>query len=183
MKFRILLLKVYIFISIVRYRIRKKFFNAEFANKLFLIINRDAIVPLLRYNKAYVGKNTKIDSPLILHYYNKDLSKLHIGNNCSISKNCFFDLSEKITIEDNCTFAMNVTIVTHIDIGKSYPKKNMKNDKDPVIVSKGSYIGANVLILKGVKIGKKSFVGAMSLINKNTPENSFIVGIPGRNKV
>lgn len=179
---RLLIFKVYIFICIARYVMRKKIFNTEFANKLFLSINRDAIVPLLRYNKAKIGNNTKIDSPLILHYYNKDLSKLHIGNNCNISKNCFLDLSEKITIEDNCTLAMNVTIVTHIDIGKSYPKKNMKNDKNQVIISEGSYVGANVLILKGVKVGKKSFIGAMSLINQNTPTNSFIIGIPGRNK-
>ncbi|MCF6185588.1 MAG: acyltransferase [Bacteroidales bacterium] len=182
MKFRLLLFKIYTFIYIFRYVIRKKFFNAEFANKLFLSVNRDAIVPLLRYNKANIGDNTKIDSPLILHYYNKDLSKLYIGNNCSISKNCFLDLSEKITIEDNCTLAMNVTIVTHIDLGKSYPEKHLKNDKSQVTISEGSYVGANVLILKGVTIGEQSFIGAKSLVSQSTPEGSFIVGVPGRNK-
>jgi len=182
MHIRSIILKIYIFICIARYVLRKNLFNTEFANKLFLNVNRDAIVPLLKYNKAQVGNNTKIDSPLILHYFSKDLSNLHIGNNCRISKNCFLDLSSKIKIEDNCTLAMNVTIVAHIDLGESYPVKNVKNDKEEVVISKGTYVGANVLILKGVTIGEKSFVGAMSMVNQSAPENSFIVGIPGKIK-
>ena len=42
----------------------------------------------------------------------------------------------------------------------------------------GVWIGFNVVILPGVKIGKNSIVGANSVVAKNIPENSIVSGIP-----
>jgi acetyltransferase-like isoleucine patch superfamily enzyme len=177
---RVFILKLYIFFTILRYVFRKKIFNTEYANKLFLTINRDAIIPLLKYNKAKIGYAVKIDSPLIIHYYNDDLSKLTIGNNCSISKNCFLDLAKNIYLGDNCTLAMNVTIITHIDFGQSALCDSFVEANADVTIKNNTYIGANTTILKGVTIGSNCLIGAMSLVNKDIESNSIMGGIPAK---
>ena len=47
-----------------------------------------------------------------------------------------------------------------------------------VTVRKSSNIGTNATILPGIKIGKNSFVGAGSLVNKDVTNNVVVVGSP-----
>lgn len=42
------------------------------------------------------------------------------------------------------------------------------------------YVGANSVILGNVKLGKNVFVGALSLVNKDMPDNAIVAGIPAR---
>ncbi|RRO24653.1 acyltransferase [Flavobacteriaceae bacterium 14752] len=177
---KIIMFKIYVAYIIVKYAYRKFFFGTEYANKLFYNLNRHAVVHLLRFNKASIGRNTLIDSPLIIHYKNDDLSKLNIGDNCRISKNCFLDLAENITIHNNCTLAMNVTIITHTDKGESNLGDSLQNSKEGVIVNQGTYIGANVLILQGTTVGKNCLIAAKSLVNKNVSDNSKVLGVPAK---
>ncbi len=36
------------------------------------------------------------------------------------------------------------------------------------------------MILGGVKIGKNAFVGALSLVNRDVPDNAVVAGIPAK---
>jgi len=47
-----------------------------------------------------------------------------------------------------------------------------------VIIEENVWLAANVLVLKGVKIGKGSVVGANSLVNKTIPEKCLYAGNP-----
>lgn len=42
------------------------------------------------------------------------------------------------------------------------------------------YIGANSVVMGGIKLGKNCFVGALSLVNKEVPEGAIVAGIPAR---
>ena len=42
------------------------------------------------------------------------------------------------------------------------------------------WIGANSTILKGVKIGKGSVIGAGTIVTRNVPPNVVVVGNPAR---
>lgn len=54
-----------------------------------------------------------------------------------------------------------------------YPSKR-------VLLERGCWIGANVVILPGVTIGKNSVVGAGSIVTKSVPANSIAVGNPAK---
>jgi len=66
----------------------------------------------------------------------------------------------------NCIIAQNVTIAG-------------KDGKAPTI-GDWVYIGANSVILGGVKVGSNVFVGALTLVNKDVPDGAVVAGIPAK---
>ncbi len=52
--------------------------------------------------------------------------------------------------------------------------------KDPCIIEDNVLIGANTVILEGVRVGQNSVVGAGSVVTKNVPPNSVVTGSPAR---
>ncbi|HEY8899193.1 MAG TPA: acyltransferase [Chthoniobacterales bacterium] len=50
----------------------------------------------------------------------------------------------------------------------------------PVKISKGCWIGQNVVVLPGVHIGEGAIVGANSVVTKSIPPRSIAVGAPAR---
>ena len=48
------------------------------------------------------------------------------------------------------------------------------------IVKKGASIGSNATILCGITIGENALVGAGSVVVKDVPANSIVVGNPAR---
>ncbi|HQC87751.1 MAG TPA: 2,3,4,5-tetrahydropyridine-2,6-dicarboxylate N-acetyltransferase [Acetomicrobium sp.] len=50
----------------------------------------------------------------------------------------------------------------------------------PVVIEDNVLIGANAVILEGVKVGKGAIVGAGSIVTKDVPEKTVVVGAPAR---
>lgn len=47
-------------------------------------------------------------------------------------------------------------------------------------IERGCLIGIKAVILDGVRIGAGSIIGAGAVVNKDVPERSLIVGVPGK---
>lgn len=50
----------------------------------------------------------------------------------------------------------------------------------PVIVEDDVVIGANAVILEGVRVGKGSVVAAGAIVTEDVPENKVVAGTPAR---
>lgn len=50
----------------------------------------------------------------------------------------------------------------------------------PITVEDNVWIGGGAIILGGVTIGKNSVIGAGTVVTKDVPENSLVMGNPGR---
>ena len=70
-------------------------------------------------------------------------------------------------------FGLN-TIALHLII----KKKNGAYNKILITIEDNVWIGANVVVLTGVKIGKNSVIGAGSVVTKDIPENVIAFGSP-----
>jgi acetyltransferase-like isoleucine patch superfamily enzyme len=57
---------------------------------------------------------------------------------------------------------------------------NLINPERDIIINDNVWIGAHVIILKGVTIGAGSVVGIATLVTKNIPSNSLSVGNTNR---
>jgi acetyltransferase-like isoleucine patch superfamily enzyme len=50
----------------------------------------------------------------------------------------------------------------------------------PILLKKGCYLGAGVLILPGITIGENAIVGAGAVVTHDIPANTVFAGIPAR---
>jgi acetyltransferase-like isoleucine patch superfamily enzyme len=158
---------------------RRKIFGFENANTIFRRIDKNSAISILRANGAVIGNNADIETPLLFHNCT-DYRKLRLGDNCHIGKNCFFDLREKITIEDNVVISMQTAILTHQDLTNSGLSKIYPSKSKEVLIKKNSYLGANSIILMGVTLNEGSFIAAGSVVNKNVFSYTVVGGVPAK---
>jgi acetyltransferase-like isoleucine patch superfamily enzyme len=140
--------------------------------------------------KIIIGDNFhatshSIDNPagiahrVILTAYGNN-SVLHIGNDVGVSGvsiNCW----NKIIIEDNVIIGAG-TVIWDTDFHPTDYLIRIKNPTEvntaPIEIKKNTFIGARVIILKGVTIGENSVIAAGAVVNKNVPANSLVYGNP-----
>lgn len=136
---------------------------------------------VLRVLGATIGENTHIYSDIcIFNMKDWSCSNLQIGSNAYIGPRCMFDLTSKITIEDDAAISAQVTFVTHLDVGNQPLKQNAPRIEGVIAVRRGAWIGVNSTILQNVEIGEFAMIGAMSLVNKNIPAEVVAFGVPCR---
>jgi len=164
----------------------KKAFKFGFVT-ILMIFYKIMIFPQLRafYLRmlgAKIGKNVIIHNANFFNYYRKGFKGIKIGNNCFIGNDSLIDLADEIMISDSVTIAERVTILTHTNVGyREHPlQKYFPSTAKPVILEYGSFIGANVTILSGVKIGKCAFVAAGSVITEDVPAYTLVGGVPAQ---
>ena len=85
-----------------------------------------------------------------------------------------------ITIGDNVDMNINFQIWTHDWAGGVFLNKfgSMLNSSGRVSIGNNVYFGANVMILKGCKIGDNCIIGAGSVVTRDIPKDSVAVGNP-----
>jgi len=101
---------------------------------------------------------------------------VQIGNYCKIQNNS--SIYEGVKLEDY-VFCGPSVVFTNVRIPRSkYPKR--KEEYMPTLVKEGATIGANSTILCGITLGKYSFIGASSFVNRDVLDFSLVVGNPAK---
>ncbi|QIW09659.1 acyltransferase [Francisella sp. LA112445] len=101
-----------------------------------------------------------------------------VGENTWIGPNVILDGSGCLEVGSNCSISAGVQIYSHDSLSWAISGgvKNYKYAK--TVIEDNCYIGPNVIIQKGIKIGRGSIIGANSLVNKDIPANSKAFGTP-----
>ena len=87
-----------------------------------------------------------------------------------------------VTIGNDVRLAQNITLsgLNHNYEDVSLPIHVQGVSTAPIVVEDDCWIGANVVAVAGVTIGKHSIVAAGSIVTKNIPPYSVAVGNPAR---
>ena len=128
---------------------------------------------------AECGDNCYIEAPF---YANWGGHHVHMGNRVYANFNLTLVDDGHIYIGDRVMIGPGVTIATASHpISPKLRSLNCQYNKD-VHIGEDVWIGANVVIVPGVRIGRNSVIGAGSVVTKDIPENVVAAGVPCRVK-
>ena len=138
--------------------------------------------PWLRLLGARIGRRTILHDVRFFNLYRRGLAGLEIGDECFLGDECLLDLAEGVRLERQVTFAERVLVLTHTNVGYAdHPLQPFFPVRAaPVVVESGAFVGANVTVLPGVRIGRESFVAAGSVVTADVPPRTLVAGVPAR---
>jgi maltose O-acetyltransferase len=136
--------------------------------------------PWLRLLGARLGRRVILHDVRFFNLYRRGLAGLDIADECFLGDECLLDLAEAIRLERQVTLAE--LVLTHTNVGyHDHPlQRDFPATAAPVVVEAGAFLGANVTVLPGVRIGARSFVAAGSVVTKDVPPATLVGGVPAR---
>lgn len=136
------------------------------------------------YQGVVIGERFETGHHVVVREENR------IGDDVSLWTNTVIDygcrIGNHVKIHTNCYVAQFTVIEDDVFIA---PGVIFANDKYPVssrlegpVVKRGARIGVNVTLLPGVTVGEEALVGAGSVVTRDVPPHSVVMGNPARVK-
>jgi maltose O-acetyltransferase len=103
---------------------------------------------------------------------------LEIGDQVFINYGVSISAHQHIRIGNRCQIG-NWSMLMDNDFHRA-EAKDQPGQSAPIILEDDVWLGARVIVLKGVTIGQGSVVGAGSVVTKDIPPRSVAAGVPAR---
>jgi acetyltransferase-like isoleucine patch superfamily enzyme len=172
----------------LRWKVNSTWYKKEFnhVDRGFLVKGRCEI-----RSEGYitVGRNVILDSfreiPISIQV-GKD-AKLSIGDDVCMNFGTFISCNISIQIGDRCLIAQDVMLLD--DDGHPvewrlrhdyWPEGPDNRLGGPIQIEDNVWISARAIILKNVRIGQNSVIGAGSVVTKDVPSNALVAGVPAK---
>lgn len=90
---------------------------------------------------------------------------------------CYIQARNGLKMDRSVRFAAGVRLIS-----ANHEEQDRANfaASPPIILSQGVWLGANVVVLPGVRIGENSIIGAGSVVTRDIPANVVAGGVPCR---
>lgn len=157
-------------------------------DEYFLFIGNGALIRSLTiiYAGSSIGSDFSTGHGALIREFVKVGNNVSIGSGSEIEQNT--KIGDNVRIHSQCFVAEGTIIEDDVRIA---PGVKIASDRHPLIppekkirkgphIKKGAYIGMGVVILPGITIGEKSFIGAGSVVTKDVPDAVVVAGNPAR---
>jgi len=138
-----------------------------------------------------IGKHTHIAGNLTVW---ANAGKIEIGDSSFIGEGSrvfsarHIKIGDRVQIAHGCNiFDNNIHSLDSVERQQEYVQnitgglvKLFSLKEKEVIIEDDAWLGASVIVLKGVTIGKGAIVGAGSVVTKDIPDHTIAVGNPAR---
>ncbi len=116
--------------------------------------------------KNSIGNNVSIGTNSVIEH------KVLIGNDVRIHSSCF--IPEFSVLKNNCWLGPGVILTN-----AKYPQsENVKDSLLGPTIKRGAIIGAGVVVLPGVSVGKFALIGAGTTVVEDVQDYAVVVGNP-----
>jgi acetyltransferase-like isoleucine patch superfamily enzyme len=114
-------------------------------------------------NYVIIGSHVTLENEVTIG----DYSKLQTGGY----------LCAWVTVEDHCFIAPCVVTTNDNYMGRT--EKRLK-ERGGCTIRRGARVGANVTLLPNVEVGEEAFVAAASIVTRNVPARTVVMGSPAK---
>lgn len=123
---------------------------------------------------SHIGEGSLLDC--------EEGSKIEIGRNVTLFKFVFIVARESVKIGDNCLIAefSSIRDSDHSFTNPLIPIFQQGFNSAGISIDADVWIGKGSTVLKGVKIGEHTVIGANSVVTKSIPSMSIAVGAPAK---
>jgi maltose O-acetyltransferase len=125
----------------------------------------------------FVGKDVKVHGSLELGSGHK----IEIGDHSSINRGCW--VSNDTIIGNDVMMGPNISIISsshNFESTEVSMREQGEAIRRPVVICDDVWVGANTIILPGVKIGPHSIIGAGSVVTKDVEPWAIVGGNPAK---
>lgn len=140
-------------------------------------IRRPSRMDLFPYKNFHLGANSTVESYCVI---NNGAGDVILGDRVRVGIGSV--IIGPVTMGNGSGMGQHV-FVSGFNHGFADGEKNSSKqelDMRPVIIEEEAHIGANSVLVPGVTIGKRSQIGAGSVVTKDVPPFSVVVGNPAR---
>ncbi len=129
---------------------------------------------LLKKLFGKTGKQLKIEPNFFCDYgFNIEIGENFYMNHNSVILDC-----AKVKFGENVFIGPNCGFYTAIHPIKAEERNKFLETAQPITIGDNVWLGGNVTVLPGVKIGNNTVIGAGSVVTKDIPDNVVAVGNP-----
>jgi maltose O-acetyltransferase len=138
--------------------------------------DREARRALLRELLGSFGEGSEIRAPFHCDY----------GRHTTVGARTFINIGvvcldgAGVAIGDDVQIGPNVQLLTATHPLEPRPRREKWESAFPISVGDNAWIGGGAIVLPGVSIGPDSVVGAGSVVTRDVPARSVVVGNPAR---
>jgi UDP-2-acetamido-3-amino-2,3-dideoxy-glucuronate N-acetyltransferase len=149
--------------------------------------------PYFVHESAYVDEGADVGKGTKVWHYSHIMKGAKLGERCVIGQNVNVDggvtIGSNVKIQNNVSVYTGVVVEDDVFLGPSCVLTNVSNPRSQVnrhslyektLLKRGCSIGANATIVCGVTVGRYAFIGAGTVVNKDVPDYSLMVGNPAR---
>ena len=160
-------------INNIRFIFIKIFHFNSFKFSFKNLISPSTIIDIQGKGKLTLGKMVRTKNNCSIEV--RDDGIIEIGNNVFMNNNVQITAHKKLTIKENTYIGPNVVIVDHDHLFSKDGIKPKEFKCKEVNIGKNVWIGANVVILKGTRIGDNSIIGAGSIVSGEIDGSSIMI--------
>jgi acetyltransferase-like isoleucine patch superfamily enzyme len=111
------------------------------------------------------------------------IGDISVGRETWVGPNVLLDGSGGgIEIGSTCSISSGVHVYTHDTVKWALSGGKLPKRTAPVRIASCCYVGPHAVIVAGVTVGRNSVVGALSYVEADVPEFTFVAGAPARPK-
>ena len=130
-------------------------------------------------DRVNIGRRARLET----HRTERGQGQISIGSGTNIGNDLHVGAALRVLIGRNCMLASGVTVLDHDhDFADPFDARTAAEGviAAPTVIEDSVFLGEHVVVLKGVRIGNGSVIGANSVVTNDIPPLTMAAGMPAR---
>jgi acetyltransferase-like isoleucine patch superfamily enzyme len=131
--------------------------------------------------RIVIGERVQLVSTIAtLELVAEEQGVLEIGPRSLVNFGCSLVATERVSIGAHCHIGP-YTMMLDNDFHRVEPERRLERPPSrPIVIEDNVWIGARVIVMAGVTVGRDACVGAGSVVTTDVPPRTLVAGVPAK---